>query len=303
MLRCTNIRIGTVFVIFSHFASHLTGRQWGRQAHANWRWQKSCLQMHKLRLAKLQQKKELEAAGMPISAFHAIDAEDIPGNPEDPESPRPTKNEQPKPAKAPVKVAAKGGKKPQGPYFRWMNGTFRAQFKASHPDAKPTEVGKAAGEAWKLVDAETKAALQAEYEAEKAAYDEANPPGERREDKPKRKKAPKKKPEKGLTKFQQQMLEKEARGKAACGGTVSRRDDPSSDRDDDEPLGAKLAKRAVVASPPTLTEAEKEAAAAEAAALAKRLQEEEDARTTEPTTIQAQDGTEIFKPGGNADLF
>jgi len=66
-------------------------------------------------------------------------------------------------------------KKPQGPYFRWMNNTFRAQFKAENPDAKPTEVGKAAGEAWKEVSDELRAELKAEYDAEVVKYEEAHP--------------------------------------------------------------------------------------------------------------------------------
>ena len=62
------------------------------------------------------------------------------------------------------KAKSKGfGRKP---FHRWKNTTFRAQFKAENPDAKPTEVNKAAGEAWKEVSDERKAELKAELKAD-----------------------------------------------------------------------------------------------------------------------------------------
>jgi len=63
-------------------------------------------------------------------------------------------------------------KRPTTAFFRWA-ATERDNIKTELGDSKPTEIMRRAGEIWKTVSDTVRAKFQAEYDAEKVAYDAA----------------------------------------------------------------------------------------------------------------------------------
>jgi len=70
----------------------------------------------------------------------------------------------------------KKDKKPQSSYFAWMNGVYRAQWKAENPDAKGvTELTKAASVVWKEMSEEDKQPFKDKYDEDMVGWRERNP--------------------------------------------------------------------------------------------------------------------------------
>ena len=79
-----------------------------------------------------------------------------------------------KKAKKAKKVKPEGYiKKPATAFLMWQNESFRAKFKAEHPEEPPKAVASAAGPVWKAMSEEEKAPWLAKYKIAQAAYHEA----------------------------------------------------------------------------------------------------------------------------------
>ena len=62
-------------------------------------------------------------------------------------------------------------KRPMSAYFLWMNECGRADVKKKNPDASITEVSKACGAAWGVIDGSTKSKFEKKAQEAKKAFD------------------------------------------------------------------------------------------------------------------------------------